>query len=127
MPAPSRGQILWRGFTRRCARCGAGHLFTGYFHLKPDCPRCRLHFEREPGYFAGALAVNIIATGGVFAIVFIALVAVTVPNVPVLPLLAVLVPIAVIGPIVYYPFSKTVWIAIDRAVLQQLDPNEVRD
>ena len=125
--APSRGQILWWGFTPRCARCGSGHLFTGYFHLKPDCPRCGLHFEREPGYFAGALAVNIMATGALFAVVFIALVAVTVPNVPVLPLLAVLVPIAVIGPIVYYPFSKTVWIAVDRAVLQRLDPNEVRD
>ncbi len=116
--------MFWRGFTRRCARCGSGHLFNGYFHMVADCPRCGLHFEREQGYWAGALAINIIATGGLFAIVFVALLVVTIPDVPVAPLLAVLVPIAVLGPIVYYPFSKTVWVAVDRAFLQRMDPNE---
>ena len=89
-----------------------------------DCPRCGLHFEREPGYFAGALAVNIMAVGALFAIVFVALLAVTVPDVPVVELLIVLVPIAGFGPIVFYPFSKTIWVAVDRAFLQRLDRNE---
>jgi hypothetical protein len=31
------------------------------------------------------------------------------------------------GPIVAYPFSKTIWVAVDRAFLQQLDVNERRD
>ena len=42
------------------------------------------------------------------------------------PLLAILVPIAVLVPIVYYPFSKTVWVAVDLGFLQRLDPNEGR-
>ena len=126
-PSPTRGRVLWWGLTRRCPRCGQGHLFRGYFTLVPDCPRCGLHFERESGYFAGALAVNLIVTGGLFAVVFVALVAATVPHVPVLPLLAVLVPIVVVVPIAYYPFSKTVWMAIDHAFLMRLDPNERRD
>jgi uncharacterized protein (DUF983 family) len=123
-PAPSRAKILWWGFTKRCARCGAGHLFRRYLTMVPDCPRCGLHFEREQGYFAGALAINIIAVGGLFAIVFVALLAATIPDVPVVELLIVLVPIAAIGPIVFYPFSKTGWVAVDRAFLQRLDPNE---
>jgi uncharacterized protein (DUF983 family) len=122
--APSRGTILWRGCTRRCARCGSGHLFRHYFTMVDDCPRCGLHFERESGYFAGALAINIIAVGGLFAIVFVALLAVTIPDVPVVELLAVLIPIAAFGPIVFYPFSKTIWVAIDRAFLMRLDRNE---
>ena len=122
--APSRPQILWWGATRRCARCGSGHLFHRYLTMVPDCPRCGLHFEREHGYFAGALAINIIAVGGLFAIVFVALLVATVPDVPVVELLVVLIPIALFGPIVYYPFSKTVWVAVDRAFLQRLDPNE---
>lgn len=132
-PAPSspphtgRGRILWWGFTRRCPRCGAGHLFRRYFGLVPDCPRCALHFEREPGYFTGALAINITVTGGVFAVVFVALLAATIPDVPVGPILAVLVPITVLLPILFYPFSKTVWMAVDRAFLQRLDPNERPD
>ena len=113
-----------RGFALRCARCGSGHLFKGYFTIVPDCPGCQLHFEREQGYWAGALAVNIIAVGGLFAIVFVALLIATIPKVPVAPLLIVLVPIAVLGPIVFYPFSKTVWVAIDRAFLLRMDPNE---
>jgi uncharacterized protein (DUF983 family) len=122
--SPSRGRVLWWGFTRRCPRCGQGHLFRHYFTLVPDCPRCGLHFERESGYFAGALAINIIVTAGIFAIVFIALVAATAPHIPVLPLLAVLVPIVVVVPIVNYPFSKTVWMAVDHAFLMRLDRNE---
>jgi uncharacterized protein (DUF983 family) len=118
---------LWWGFTRRCARCGSGKLFRHYLHMVPDCPRCGLHFEREQGYWAGALAINIIATGGLFAVVFVTLLAFTIPDVPVVPLLAVLIPIALLGPIVYYPFSKTVWVAVDRAFLMRLDPNERLD
>jgi len=125
-PPPSRGSMFGRGFTMRCARCGSGHLFTGYFRMVPDCPRCGLHFEREQGYWAGALAINIVAVGGLFAIVFVALLIATIPNVPVAPLLAILVPIAVLGPIVFYPFSKTVWVAVDLGILQRLDHNEPR-
>lgn len=119
--------MLGRGLTRRCARCGSGGLFDRWFTMVPDCPGCGLHFEREPGYFAGALAVNIMATGAVFTIVFVIALALTIPDVPVAPLLAILVPIAALGPIFYYPFSKTVWVAIDRAFLQQLDPRERAD
>jgi uncharacterized protein (DUF983 family) len=124
--ATGRGSMFWRGFTKRCARCGAGRLFTHYFSMVPDCPRCGLHFEREHGYWAGALAINIIATGGLFTVVFVASLIATIPNVPVAPLLAILVPIAVLGPIVYYPFSKTVWVAVDLGFLQRLDRNEGR-
>ena len=108
----------------RCARCGSGHLFKGYFTIVPDCPTCELHFEREQGYWAGALAINIIATGGLFASVFVAFLIATIPKVPVIPVLLVVIPIAVLGPIVFYPFSKTIWVAVDRAFLQRLDPNE---
>ncbi len=124
---PSRSRVLWWGLTKRCPRCGAGHLFRRYFELVPDCPRCGLHFEREAGYFAGALAINIIVAGGIFAVVFVALLAATIPTVPVVELLAVLVPIVLLVPIIYYPFSKTVWMAVDRSFLQRLDPHERLD
>jgi hypothetical protein len=92
-----------------------------------DCPRCGLHFEREQGYWAGALAINIGVSGAVFAVVFVTALALTVPDVPVVPLLLILVPLMVIVPIVAYPFSKTIWVAVDRALLQHLDPRERLD
>ena len=124
---PSRGKMLRRGFTRRCARCGSRKLFRHWFHMVEDCPRCGLHFEREQGYFAGALAINLVLVGGVFAVVFITILALTIPDLPIAFTLAVCIPIVAIGPIIAYPFSKTIWVAVDRAFLQQLDVNEVRD
>ncbi len=125
--AASRMRILWWGLTLRCPRCGTGHLFRRYFTLVPDCPQCGLHFEREAGYFAGALAINIVCVGGLFALVFVSLLAATIPQIPVVPILVVVMPIVVIGPVVWYPFSKTLWMAIDRAFLQRLDANEQPD
>ena len=116
-----------RGFTRRCARCGSGKLFHGWFRMVDDCPRCGLHFEREAGYWSGALAINMMLVGGLFAIVFIVILALTIPDIPIALTLAICLPIAILGPIVAYPFSKTIWVAVDRAFLQRLDANEQHD
>jgi uncharacterized protein (DUF983 family) len=119
--------MLWWGFTKRCARCGSGHLFKRWFTMVDDCPRCRLHFEREQGYWAGALAINIIVAGAVFVVAFAVALVLTAPDIPVVPILAVLVPLMIVVPIVGYPFSKTIWVAVDRALLQHLDRNETLD
>ncbi|GMU79312.1 MAG: hypothetical protein AMXMBFR46_21050 [Acidimicrobiia bacterium] len=118
---PGTGRIFWRGATLRCPRCGSGHLFRRYFHLVDDCPRCALHFEREEGYWVGALAVNIAIVFAIFVVAFVVILAVTVPDVPVGPTLAVLVPVMVLGPIAFYPFSKTLWMSIDYGFLHRLD------
>jgi uncharacterized protein (DUF983 family) len=119
--------MLWRGATKRCPRCGARRLFRGWFTIVERCPSCALRFEREEGYWAGALAINIGVTAAVFAIVFVLAIALTAPDIPVVELLVILVPLMVVVPIVYYPFSKTLWMAVDRALLQHLDPNERLD
>ena len=119
----SRTRKLWRGLTRRCARCGQGHLFTKWFKMVPDCPRCGLHFEREQGYWTGAIAVNTIVIGGLFALIFVGTLIATAPDIPIVPLLLVVVPLMAIGPLVAYPFSKTIWVAIDLAFLQPLGIN----
>jgi uncharacterized protein (DUF983 family) len=124
---PGRGKTLWRGVTRRCARCGSGKLFKNWFRMVDDCPRCGLHFERESGYFAGALAINIILVGGLFLLVFLTIFIVTIPDLPIGLTLGLTIPIALFGPIVLYPFSKTLWVAIDRAFLQRMDVNERPD
>ena len=74
----SRGRILWWGLTRRCPRCGSGRLFRRWFHIERACPRCGLVFEREPGYWIGAMAINIALTTGVLAVAFIVAIAVAI-------------------------------------------------
>jgi uncharacterized protein (DUF983 family) len=120
---PSRMLMLWRGATKRCARCGSGHLFHGWFKMVDTCPRCGLKFEREEGYWTGAIAINTIIVGGIFAIVFIVALVLTVPDVPWLPILFIVVPLMVIGPLFFYPFSKTIWVAVDQGFLMPLGIN----
>jgi uncharacterized protein (DUF983 family) len=117
---PGSATLLWRGATKHCPRCGAGHLFRHYFTMKPDCPGCGLHFEREEGYWVGALAVNIAFVFAIFTIAFVLILAFTIPDVPVVPILAVLVPVMVIGPVLFYPWSKTLWMFIDYGFLQRI-------
>jgi hypothetical protein len=92
-----------------------------------DCPRCGLHFEREQGYWAGALAINIGIAGVAFVFAFAIGLALTAPDIPVVPFLAVLIPLMIVVPTVAYPFSKTIWVAVDRALLQHMDVNERLD
>ena len=118
---PGSGQIFLRGVTRRCPRCGSGRLFRHYLTMVPDCPRCGLHFEREQGYFGGALAVNIGIVMAIFVVAFVTILIATVPDVPVGLSLLVLVPIMALGPVVFYPFSKTIWMAVDYGFLQKVN------
>ena len=40
-----------RALTRRCPYCGSPGVYDGYFALREQCPRCGVRFEREEGYF----------------------------------------------------------------------------
>ena len=102
-------------------------MFRHWFSMVADCPRCGLHFEREAGYWTGAMAINVVLVGGAFTVLFVIAMALTIPDVPVVPLLAFFVPFMGFGPLIAYPYSKTVWVAIDRAYLQRLDRNERPD
>ncbi|HEV7525993.1 MAG TPA: DUF983 domain-containing protein [Acidimicrobiia bacterium] len=117
---PSRALALWRGVRGKCPRCGGGKLFHHWFHMAPDCPHCGLHFEREPGYWVGAVAINTTVVGFLFAVLLVAFSAATVPDIPWVKLLIAEVPLMGLGPIIFYPFSKTLWVAIDRAFLAHL-------
>ena len=38
-----------------CPRCLRGRVFGGFLRMNETCPSCGLRFEREPGYFLGAM------------------------------------------------------------------------
>jgi hypothetical protein len=65
--------------------------------------------------------------GAVFAVTFLIAMILTVPDVPVPLMLAIFIPLMTLGPIIWYPFSKTIWVAVDRAFLQQLDGGQALD
>lgn len=110
-----RREAVTRGLRRRCPRCGGGDLFEGWWTLRARCPTCNLRFEREDGYFLGAMMVAIAVVEVVFGVAFVVVVAVTYPDVPWTPLLVALVVVNVVVPVVAYPWTKTTWMGIDHA------------
>jgi hypothetical protein len=77
------------------------------------CPRCDLMFERIEGHSAGALGINTVVSLIVVLGAGMAGLVLTFPELPLLPLTVMIVTVAVLFPVFFYPFSKTVWTAID--------------
>ncbi|MGH2755292.1 MAG: DUF983 domain-containing protein [Actinomycetota bacterium] len=102
-----------RGFKRRCPRCGEGKAFDSYFRLRTHCPVCRYPFEREEGYWTGAMIVNIAACEIWFFVLLVGVLIATAPDVDWGTVLIVALVTNGLLPIVFYPFSKTIWMALD--------------
>src|SRR5258708_35651991 len=79
-------ELFWRGLRLRCPRCGKGKIFRRGFTTFETCPNCGWRFEREEGYWTGAMAVNLILSEIIVAIVVIPLAAKQVPPLPLPPI-----------------------------------------
>ncbi|TML86335.1 MAG: DUF983 domain-containing protein [Actinobacteria bacterium] len=120
---------LGRALLRRCPRCGAGGLFTRWFTMAERCPRCGMRFEREEGFFLGAYVVNFAVTEGLLLVLLMAYVLVQAnasDGVPVLPVVLATVSAAVLMPLVFYPVSRTIWVAVE-LVMRPLEIDEELD
>jgi uncharacterized protein (DUF983 family) len=104
---------LGRGLRRRCPRCRSRGIFESYFRLKEACPTCAYPFERESGYWVGAITINMAVAEAAFFVLFIGVILLTMPGVEWGPLLLVAIATNAIMPVLFYPFSKTVWMAVD--------------
>lgn len=109
---PKTGTRLIRALQRRCPRCG-GKAFDGWYRMKEHCEKCGLRFEREPGYWVGAVTINTAVIFATFIFVFGGLVISTWPDVPWALVLIVTAIANVLIPTVFYPMSKTVWLALE--------------
>ena len=118
-PRPS----AWAGiYHQLCPRCRAGRIFrTSIFRIFPQmherCPACGLKFEREQGYFVGAMYFSY----------FLATIAISLLAVLVWAVLRWDLPASVgAGFLLFLPaasvvtfFSRVLWIYLD----QSIDPD----
>lgn len=122
-------RLLGRALLLRCPRCGAGKLFQRWFTMEERCPRCGMRFEREEGFFLGAYVVNFGATEGLLLIVLMVYVLVqanSTDGVAVVPVMLAAIGAAVLMPLVFYPFSRTLWVTIE-LIMRPLEPHEEDD
>ena len=97
--------------------------------MNDRCPTCGYRFEREEGFFLGAYVMNLVIAQGLVMLLAV---------VPTILLLnadadAGLRPVvvggfagAVLAPLFFYPWSKTLWVAIE-LIMRPLDEVEPGD
>ena len=97
----------------------------GWFTLPPSCPCCGLHLDRdEPGYWIGSYTINLFVTEGCFALVFAAGLLLTWPAVPWTGLGVLCGVLAVLVPVLVFPHTKLLYLAIDLA-FRPLEPGDL--
>ena len=104
-------KILGNGVRLRCPRCGVGHLYEKPFKMYGNCSHCELKFEREQGYFIGAMYINYAATIAIAVPGYFLLDAFTALTIN--QQLALWVPFAVIFPLVFFRHSRSLWLVLD--------------
>jgi uncharacterized protein (DUF983 family) len=103
--------MIGNGVRLRCPRCGLGRLFRRPFSMNSYCFHCGLKFEREQGYFVGAIYINYGVTVAIAVPGFFLLDAFT--GMTINEQLALWVPFAIIFPLLFFHHSRSLWLALD--------------
>src|ERR671939_389673 len=78
--------LVIRALELRCPNCGSRGLLRSWLRVEPVCPGCGLRVERESGHFLGSMAIDLLTWGSIG--------------------------LMVLFPLVFFPFSKTLWLAL---------------
>ena len=111
-------RILRRGLRLKCPDCGLGSLYRSLFRMNTDCEYCDLIYEREQGYFIGAIYLNVIGTESLLlgTLLTYGLITGKIDQ----TILTVLIVLALTLPLVLFHHSRSLWLCIDHI----LNPTE---
>lgn len=110
---PDLLKTLTRGLRLRCPVCGESNVFRAPFQVRHHCPACRALFQREAGFFVGAIMLNVVVTEGAVMLAFGLCVLALGGGELMLPVLFV---VALLFPVLFYHHSWSLWLAGDHVV-----------
>jgi uncharacterized protein (DUF983 family) len=106
--------MVWAVIRQRCPECRKGPVFHGLMSMYQECRVCGLRFEREPGYFYGAMYLSYAFAFLSSAYWIILLVMGVNPWIVILlPTIQIILEIPLT-----FRYSRVAWLAVDHA----LDP-----
>lgn len=120
-------RLTWRALRLRCPNCGVGHPLKSWFRLRHACPVCGMRLDRgeDEDYYFGGMLFNAMVAETILAVVLVAGIALAWPHVPWDDIEYVLLGAMVVVPIVFYPYSRLLWLALDLLV-RPPDETEMR-
>lgn len=102
--------LFWHALRLRCPYCGKGKLFSHGYTMNDHCSNCGWIFEREEGYWTGAIAVNLVVSEMIGAIIAVPL---AIAQASPLLVMGIGIPLLIALPFLFYRHSKSFWMALD--------------
>jgi uncharacterized protein (DUF983 family) len=116
-PLPSTAAMFRRAAVLKCPHCGGRRSFIKRWFGRYDrCRTCGIGWHREHGFELGPIALNVVFTFASLAVIMVVAFVATAPDYNVAALMTLVVGAAVVLPLVYLPFTNTLWLAFDLAV-----------
>ena len=108
-------KTLARGARLCCPVCGRATVFQSPFHVRPYCPACGALFQREEGFFVGAIMINVVTTEA--AVMLTAgLWLLSSAGGDGATMLTLLFAVALLFPVAFYHHAWSLWLAADHLV-----------
>lgn len=95
----------------RCPACGQSSILQRRFQVRHHCPACKALFQREAGFFVGAIVVNIVTTELLIILVYVACLLFISSHYD-----AILTILFILGlgfPVAFYQYSWSIWLGLD--------------
>ncbi len=97
----------------RCPVCGEQTIAESPFKIRHHCTRCHALFQREEGFFVGAITINVVTTElFILVLYFICLLLFSSSQ----TMLVILFVMALLFPIAFYHHSWSIWLSLDHLV-----------
>ena len=111
---PNILKTLARSLRLRCPVCGESSVFRAPFQVRHHCDVCDALFQREAGFFVGAIMLNVVVTEGAVMLAFgLCLLVLGGSDALTLP---VLFAVALLFPVLFYHHAWSLWLAGDHVV-----------
>lgn len=114
LPAPLRTRVAL-ALLLRCPRCGARGAWRSWLRMHESCERCGQVFERgeSSDFWVGAYLINLVVAESTAVLLAGALWFIHGSRMSFNVLWGASTVLAIVMPVVFYPFSRTLWLAFD--------------
>lgn len=109
--------MFTRAALRTCPHCGGRKSFIKHWLGRYErCRTCGIEWHREHGFELGPIALNVVFTFFSLAVIMIVAFVTTGPDYNVAGLMSLVIGAAIVLPLIFHPFTYTLWLAFDLAV-----------
>lgn len=104
---------LWALVRARCPRCRKGRMFRGAVTMNDPCPVCGLLFQREEGYFLGAMYCSYVLSSVILGVFYFTAATFFPDANGTLLVTLVMIPYLPLVPAVFR-YSRVLWVYVER-------------